>query len=242
MAIGPVQLIVLGFRHPDFHGEIIAELERLRESDTVRVIDSLAVYKDEQGEVEVEHLSNLSEDEAIELGSKVGALIGLGIEGEEGMEAGAAAGAEAASEGIEFFSDEQAWDVLEEIPNDSAAALILLEHHWAVPLRDAIARAGGFRISDGFISPLDLVEIGLLSAEEAKELNPTEPLQERRGKDDHHDYEEDDMFAARRVARPGRPGPGPVGRPAARAAAGPARPATRRTARRTARRVSRRRI
>jgi hypothetical protein len=42
MAIGPVQLIVLGFNHPEFHGEIIAELERLRESDTVRVIDSLA--------------------------------------------------------------------------------------------------------------------------------------------------------------------------------------------------------
>ena len=47
--------------------------------------------------------------------------------------------------------------MLEDIPNDSAAALILLEHHWAVPLRDAIARAGGFRLSDGFISPLDLV-------------------------------------------------------------------------------------
>jgi hypothetical protein len=44
MAIGPVQLIVLGFQQPDFHGEIIAELERLRESDTVRVIDALAVY------------------------------------------------------------------------------------------------------------------------------------------------------------------------------------------------------
>ena len=28
-------------------------------------------------------------------------------------------------------------------------------------------RAGGFRISDGFISPLDLVAIGLLTAEEA---------------------------------------------------------------------------
>ena len=67
------------------------------------------------------------------------------------------------------FSDEEAWDVLEEIPNDSAAALILLEHHWAVPLRDAIARAGGFRISDGFISPFDLIEIGLLTAEEAKD-------------------------------------------------------------------------
>ena len=174
MAIGPVQLIVLGFQHPEFHGEIIAELERLRESDTVRVIDALAVYKDAAGEIEIEHLSNLSTDEAIELGSKIGALIGLGIEGEEGMEAGAVAGAEAAADGVQVFTDDDAWDVLEDIPNDSAAALILLEHHWAVPLRDAIARAGGMRLSDGFISPLDLVGIGLVSAEEAKELHELE--------------------------------------------------------------------
>jgi uncharacterized membrane protein len=174
MAIGPVQLIVLGFDHPKFHGEIIAELERLRESDTVRVIDALAVYKDAEGELEVEHLSNLSQEEAIELGSKVGALIGLGIDGEEGFAAGAAAGAAAAEDGVEVFSEEDAWDVVEEIPNDSAAALVLIEHHWAIPLRDAIARAGGFRISDGFISPLDLVEIGLVSAEEARELHALE--------------------------------------------------------------------
>jgi uncharacterized membrane protein len=174
MAIGPVQLIVLGFNHPNFHGEIIEELERLRESDTVRVIDALAVHKDADGEIEVAHLSNLTQDEAVELGSKVGALIGLGIEGEEGMEIGAEAGAEAAAGGVQVFSDQDAWDVLEDIPNDSAAALILIEHHWAVPLRDAVARAGGFRLSDGFISPLDLVGIGLLSAEEAKEHHDLE--------------------------------------------------------------------
>jgi uncharacterized membrane protein len=174
MAIGPVQLIVLGFQHPNFHGEVIAELERLRASDTVRVIDALAVYKDRDGELEVEHLSNLSQDEAVELGSKVGALIGLGIEGEEGAERGALAGAEAAQDGVHAFSDQDAWDVIEDIPNDSAAALILLEHHWAVPLRDAIMRAGGFRIGDGFISPLDLIEIGLVSAEDAKQLHDLE--------------------------------------------------------------------
>ncbi len=176
MAIGPVQLIVLGFNHPDFHGEIIDELERLRSSDTVRVIDALAVHKDPDGEIEVVHLSNLSKDEAIELGTKIGALIGLGIEGEEGMIAGAEAGAESAAEGngVQVFSDEEAWDILEDIPNDSAAALILIEHHWAVPLRDAIARAGGFRLSDGFISPLDLIEIGLISREEAEELHALE--------------------------------------------------------------------
>jgi uncharacterized membrane protein len=177
VTVGPVQLIVLGFNYPDFHGEIIAELERLRESDMVRVIDSLVVYKDADGELEVEHLSNLTKDEAIELGSKIGALIGLSIEGEEGAEADAiAADAEGADAegGVHVFTEEEGWDVLEDIPNDSAAALILLEHHWAVPLQNAIARVGGFRISDGFISPLDLVAIGLMSADEAKQHHEME--------------------------------------------------------------------
>jgi uncharacterized membrane protein len=174
MSIGPVQLIVLGFRHPHFHGEIIAELERLRESDSVRVIDSLAVYKDANGELTVEHLSNLSTEQAVELGSVVGALVGLGIEGEDGIAAGAAAGAEAAAGGIQVFSDDDAWDVIADIPNDSAAALLLIEHHWAVPLRDAVMRAGGFRLNDAFISPLDLVEVGLVSRDEAAQLHELE--------------------------------------------------------------------
>lgn len=181
MAIGPVQLLVLGFEHPEFHGEIREELEKLRESDTVRVIDALAVHKDAKGEIEVMHLSNLTHDEAVELGSKVAALIGLGIEGEEGMEKYAVLGAEvAAGDGVEVFSDQEAWDVLEEIPDDSAAALLLIEHHWAVGLRDAIGRAGGFRLADGFISPLDLVAVGVLTAEEAKELEEQEKAAEDR--------------------------------------------------------------
>jgi uncharacterized membrane protein len=172
VALGPVQLVVLGFEHPNFHGEIIEKLERLHESGAVRVIDSLVVYKDARGEIEVEHLSNLTHEEAIEVGSAVGALVGLGIEGEAGFEKGAAAGAElAAAEGVDIFADEEEWDVLDEIPDDSAAALVLLEHRWAIPLRDAVAAAGGFRISDGFISPLDLVGIGLVAAEEARSLH-----------------------------------------------------------------------
>jgi uncharacterized membrane protein len=159
----------LGFEHPNFQGEIIEELERLRESNAVRVIDALAVFKDADGDIEVMHLSNLTRDEAVELGTKIGALIGLGIDGEEGMEAGAILGGMSGLDGeIEVFDDDDAWDIIEDIPNDSAAALLLLEHHWAVPLRNAIARAGGMRISDGWISPLDLVEIGLLSAAEAE--------------------------------------------------------------------------
>ena len=167
MTIGPVQLLVLGFDKPDFKGEIIEEFERLRENDTVRVIDALVVYKDAEGEVAVLKGSQLSKDEAQEFGAVVGGLLGLGA-AEEGMEAGAIAGAEA-SEGVDVFDEEEAWDVLEEL-RDAAAALILLEHRWAIGLRDAVARAGGFPIAGHFISPLDLVGVGLVAAEEAEAL------------------------------------------------------------------------
>ncbi|HEX8862948.1 MAG TPA: hypothetical protein VGC06_28415 [Actinomycetes bacterium] len=170
MTIGPVQLLVLGFNRPDFHGEIREELQRLKDNDVVRVIDALAVQKDAQGNVSRLHQSQLSGEQAAEFGALVGGLIGLGAAGEEGMEAGAELGAETVEERGGVLSDQEAWDVLAEIPNDTAAALILLEHRWAIPLRDAIARAGGFRLASEFVSPLDLVSLGLVRAEEAEAL------------------------------------------------------------------------
>jgi uncharacterized membrane protein len=179
MAIGPIQLLVIGFKHPDFHGQILEEIQRLRESDTVRLIDSLTVYKDSAGEVAAVKIGNLTADEEVELGSKVAALIGFGMAGEEGLEQGAQIGAELVEEqGIDFFTEEQAWDVMASIPNDTAAALLLIEHHWAVPLRDAMMSAGGFRLAEGFIDPYDLVAIGMLSAEEAKSHSALEPSKE----------------------------------------------------------------
>ena len=170
MAIGPVQLLVVGFRQPDFQGEIRAELDRLRDNDLVRVIDALAVRKDADGSVDVLHESQLSGDEQAAFGALVGGLIGLGAAGQEGFEIGAERGAEAVAERGGVLSDDTAWDVLEEIPPDSAGLLILLEHRWAIPLRDAIARAGGIRLASEFISPLDLIAIGLVEAEEAAAL------------------------------------------------------------------------
>jgi hypothetical protein len=155
MSIGPVQLIVLGFDHPRFRGEIVAELERLRENDAVRVIDALAVYKDADGDLEVAELHDG--------GSELARLIGLVIEGDV-----------LDGEGPGEPAEEDGWDVLNDIPRDTAAALLLVEHHWAVPLRDAIVRAGGYRIGDGFISPLDLVDIGLVSTDEAETLHAIE--------------------------------------------------------------------
>ena len=174
MAIGPVQLLVVGFQQTDFQGEIRQELDRLRDNDLVRVIDALAVRKDADGNAEILHESQLSADEQQAFGALVGGLIGLGAAGQEGFEIGAERGADAVAERGGVLDEEQAWDVLAEIPPDTAGLLILLEHRWAIPLRDGIARAGGFRLASEFISPLDLVALGLVTAEEAEALESSD--------------------------------------------------------------------
>ncbi len=160
MAIGPVQLLVVAFDEPNFTGEIVEELNRLRSLDLIRLIDVLVVQKDLDGDVTAVQVSDLSVNEAEELGATIGALIGLGLDGDEGMEVGAVLGAAEGADG-HLIPDEEMYDVADSIPAGSAAALALIEHIWAAPLRDAIAAAGGTPVSDGWVHPLDLVEIGL---------------------------------------------------------------------------------
>jgi uncharacterized membrane protein len=170
MTIGPVQLLVLGFDHPNFHGAIRAELDRLRASDTIRVIDFLGVYKAVGGDVTVLKDTQLDAAERAEFGAVVGALtgIGAGLTPEEGAALGEAA--ETADDGGDASLDDEAWDAIAEIPEGSAAALVLLEHRWAIPLRDVLTEARGVRLASEFISPLDLVEVGLVAAQEAEAL------------------------------------------------------------------------
>jgi uncharacterized membrane protein len=177
MTIGPIQLLAIGFASPDFEGEAVEELAKLRDSDAVRVIDALVVYKSAAGDAILLSASNLTEDESVELGAKVGALVGLGVAGDEGFTAGAQIGAAAGEEGLRVFSDDTAADLLDSVPNDSAVALVLIEHHWAVPLRDAIARAGGFQLTSKLIDPLDLVRVGLADRQEAEQLAALEQIE-----------------------------------------------------------------
>ena len=167
MTTGPVQILVVGFADPKFDGSILAELARLREQDVVRLIDVILVRKDENGNIERATHSDLTTEEAEEFGAYVGALIGLGVDGAEGMEAGAVLGAAALEDG-HVFDENETWYVDDAIPPNSAAAIALLEHRWAVPLRDAIVNANGFHLADAWVHPTDLVAIGLLAASEAE--------------------------------------------------------------------------
>ena len=165
MTIGPVQMLVVGFDGDKFSGEILEELRRLREQDIVRLVDLLFVKKEEDGELVVIQASDLSQEEAMEFGATIGALIGIGVDGEDGALAGALAGAEAGEDG-HVLDESEVWYLQDAIPPGGAAGIALLEHRWAIPLRDAIGRAGGIPLADEWIHATDLVAIGMAAAED----------------------------------------------------------------------------
>lgn len=163
---GPVQILVVGFGGTDFKGEILEQLRQLKERDIVRLIDLVVVAKDTEGEIVGVELTDLTPDESAQFGAIAGALVGLGMDGEEGAEAGMVAGAEAAIDsGGEFLGDEVMWSIADTIPMGTAAAVALLEHRWAIPFRDAIRNAGGVLLADSWVHPEDLVLAGALMAE-----------------------------------------------------------------------------
>jgi uncharacterized membrane protein len=163
VTIGPVQMLVVGFAEPHFTGKIMAELKRLRELDMIRLVDMIVVQKDAEENVVAVQVSDLSPEEATQFGAIAGALIGFGMEpDEEGIEAGAIAGAEAMADG-HLIDEGEVWYVADAIPVGSTAAVALLEHRWAIPLRDAIMEAGGTVVADEWIHAKDLIAVGLLA-------------------------------------------------------------------------------
>ena len=163
---GPVQMLVVGFAGNKFTGQILPELQRLKEADVVRLIDLLVVKKDEQGQLESVHISDLSQDEAMEFGAVIGALVGFGHGGAEEAERAAFAGAAELEDG-HLIDDVDVWYLGDAIPNNSAAAVALIEHRWAIPLRDKILDAGGVALADEWIHPMDLIAIGYKAREAA---------------------------------------------------------------------------
>jgi hypothetical protein len=139
VALGPVQLLVVAFDRPDFDGGVLAELERRRVSDVVRVIDLLVVDKGADGVVR-----RLDSGAGGADGATVGALIGL-----DGADGGA------------WDADDEHWSLDQAIPDDSAAAIALIEHRWAIGTRDAIRAAGGVAVADAWVHPDDLARAGL---------------------------------------------------------------------------------
>ena len=161
MTVGPIQGLVIGF--PDnemFEGRIAEELARLSDVGQIRVIDAVFVTRDGD-EIDVLSVSGLDDEQRAELRAAVGALVGLGLAGEEGAIAGAEAGASVDVDAL-TIAESMAADLIEDLPDGSSALVLAFEHLWAVPLREAVRDAGGIVLAHRSLSAEDLIGLGML--------------------------------------------------------------------------------
>ena len=169
MAIGPVQILVVGFPSNDqFEGRIAEQLFALSDAGTIRLIDALVVMR-QDGETTVVRTSDLDEAQREELGAAVGALVGFGAAGIDGFIAGADLGADVVAAGGLGIVEDIADEFIEGLPEDSSALLLIIEHRWAIGLRDAVVDAGGLLLANRWVGIQELVGLGAALAADAEQ-------------------------------------------------------------------------
>src|SRR5947209_9423360 len=146
MVLGPLEYLVVGFEGNRFTGQILTELRAAQEKGIIRVIDLLVIKKNEQGNVSALELSELSEEEARPFGFLAGKLLSI-------------------------FEPDDAGVTASQMPNNSAAGLLLFEHTWAIPLKQALLNAGAVARAGGLVVPEVVQSIEAEIAAEAAEKN-----------------------------------------------------------------------
>ncbi|HEX4305054.1 MAG TPA: hypothetical protein VHZ54_03365 [Solirubrobacterales bacterium] len=141
--LGPVQVLSIGLDARGSDRMLAAELQDLGTQDGIRVLDVLRVRRGYDDELlRLDPLDH--EDHS---GDLVEAL--LVVEPEEGEATDAAAT-------LESEVDERAWFLADRVPRGAAAAILLIEHRWAIPLREATADFGAEVFGDAWVHPRDL--------------------------------------------------------------------------------------
>ncbi len=161
MTVGPVQVLVVGFDRTDqFRGEVLEELASLRGRGLIRLIDLFLAIKQPSGEVTAMEMNDLSEEETVEFGRVIGKLLGLseldaGEASAEVVEMTLAAASH--SVGLDYKGLQH---LVEDLQPGKAFGVLMFEHTWAIPLRDAIRRAGGVPLAQGFMTQEALMMVG----------------------------------------------------------------------------------
>jgi len=119
MALGPIEILVIEFPGSQFKGDIMPELEKLVANDTISIIDGLLVKKDENGDVTFVEFDELGiNDDAAKLAGVVDQLDAL-------------------------ISDEDVEEWAAALAPGDSEAILVFEHTWAKPFRDAVVKSGG---------------------------------------------------------------------------------------------------
>jgi hypothetical protein len=133
MSVGPIEVIVVEFPGNRFNGRIIPELRRLVDAGTIRIVDGLLISRAEDEEITILEIDQVTGDPDLT------ALADL-------------------FDTIDALVSEEDIDALSEtLEPNSSAAILVFEHTWAIPFRDAIVDSGGV-LAAALRIPADVVD------------------------------------------------------------------------------------
>lgn len=158
MDIGPLQLLVVSFAHPKVDGSILKALVEASAEGSIRVVDGVAVMKDEDGTVFVDETTDIPMTERGAYGRWVGALVGLTADPTEVVDA-LLDGQAATDEHPYGIHAEGLADIADDIAPGGGALVLVIDHQWAVPLRKALEASGGTLVIQDFLSPEALTAV-----------------------------------------------------------------------------------
>lgn len=131
---GPIDFIIVSFKGPKFDGSILKELTDALGKGIIALVGLSIIYKDKEGAVSSLDVAEVGDSYVTDFVSSF------------------------PPETTEVDQDDidETGELME---NDSAAALLIIEHLWAKPLKQAILDAKGELIADGRIHPEALAEL-----------------------------------------------------------------------------------
>jgi hypothetical protein len=139
MAIGPLELIMIGCPGKRFASEVLPELSAIQEQGLIEVVDLLFIRKAANDTITALEVSDLDDEELTAFDPIKGHLTGA-ITHEDIVKLGST------------------------LPPDTSATIVLLEHHWLGRLEQAVARAEGTVYIGGMVPPTALEQLELEQA------------------------------------------------------------------------------
>jgi hypothetical protein len=131
---GPIDYIIVGFEGNKFDGSILKALGDSIDKGIIGLIDLALVMRDEDDTVSVINVSDLGDEYAVEFVQKY-------------------------KTGETSVSEDDIQEVADLIEKNCSAGLLVIEHLWAKPLKEAIINANGVLLAEGRIHPEALAEL-----------------------------------------------------------------------------------
>jgi hypothetical protein len=151
--IGPVQLLMIGYKSPELPSEVRRQVDDLRANPAVRLLD-VQLYRKERGTVTRDEVSGFTTEEPSQVGEIVDHMMTRTMASEV-MTGGAPSG-----QGYLMRGDPIP-DPKNDVPDDTNVLVLMLEHLWATPLFNSVRDSNAFPMTDAWLGRQSLAQAGL---------------------------------------------------------------------------------